>query len=96
MTFHCSACEIEGREKYKDHRSLDQCKSECLKDDECKGIDWGFMWPNHYECYFVLDDVNEVGTTFSVTFKSFRRQTCLGNTLSICDHSSLKVSLNYT
>ena len=89
---YCAACEIKGRERYVGHHSLAQCKTECLKDNQCKGIDYGFAWPNMYDCYFALEDAKDVGTTFRPTFKAFRRQTCLGDTLSKNDHSTLKLS----
>ena len=92
MSKSCGSCEIKGREKYIGHHSLDQCKAECLKNDQCRGIDYGIFPPDHMECYLALEDVKDVGTTFRLTFKAFRKQTCLGDTLSINDHYSLKVS----
>ena len=92
MVSYCTMCEIKGRERYVGHYSLDQCKTKCLKNNQCKGIDYGVFPPNMNQCYLALDDVKNVGKTFTPTFKAFRKQTCLGNTLSINDHSSLKVS----
>ena len=91
MVPYCVACESKGRERYVGHHSLAQCKTECLKDNQCKGIDYGFLPPKMSACYFVLDDVKDVGTKVTPIFKSFRKQTCLGDKSSINDHSSLKV-----
>ena len=93
MVSYCTMCEIKGRERYVGHYSLDQCKTKCLKNNQCKGIDYGFLPPNMYQCYFALEDVIFAGASYySPTFKAFRKYTCPGDTLSINDHSFLKVS----
>ena len=92
MSKSCGSCEIKGREKYIGHHSLDQCKAECLKNDQCKGIDYGILPPDHMKCYLALEDVRLVGTTFRLTYEAFEKHSCLGDTLSINDHYSLKVS----
>ena len=94
MVPYCGSCDIKGRERHVGSYSLAQCKTECLKDNQCKGIDYGILPPNMYQCYFAFEDVKDVGTTFSLTFKAFRKQPCLGDTLLINDHSLLRV-LNF-
>ena len=76
MVAECTWCEIKGRERFVGKYSLEECKSKCLENDDCKGIDWGRLPPNMNKCYFALNDVNEIGTTWSVTYRSFKRQTC--------------------
>ena len=73
MVAECTWCEIKGRERFVGKYSLEECKSKCLENDDCKGIDWGVF---NMKCYFALNDVNEIGTTWSVTYRSFKRQTC--------------------
>ena len=88
MVPQCSMCEIKGNERMIDEHTLESCKHACLINPYCTGIDYGLF--NH--CYLNFDDPRVVGTKFSPRFKAFRKDTCLGDTLSLNDHYSLKMS----
>ena len=88
MVAQCHMCEIRGREKKVLVTGLEECKDICLKNNYCKGIDYGIF----NQCYLNYEDVRVVGTEFDAVFKAFRKDTCLGDTLSINDHDSLKIS----
>ena len=90
MVFQCGLCEIKGRELKVWASSEENCKSVCLQDKNCKGIDWGISVD---ECYLNFDDVKEVGTRHGVGYKAFRKDTCPGDTLSINDYYSLKMNV---
>ena len=51
----CESCDISGKEKKIGSRyTLEECKSECSKDDACLGIDFG-KGKRSGECYFNYD-----------------------------------------
>ena len=89
MVPQCSMCEIKGRELKVAADTLADCKHACLIKPYCKGIDYGLF----NTCYLNYEDPSVVGTKFTPRFKAFRKATCLGDTLPINDHYSLKISL---
>ena len=91
MVFQCGLCEIKGRELKVWASSEENCKSVCLEHKSCKGIDYGIVVG---ECYLNFEDVRVVGTKKFVGFKAWRKDTCPGDTLSINDLYSLKISFN--
>ena len=91
MVFQCAFCEIKGRELRTWASSEDHCKSICLENKNCMGADYDMTVKHH--CYLNWEDVRVVGTKLSVGFKAFRKDMCPGDTLSIHDYYSLKISL---
>ena len=90
MVFQCAFCEIKGRELRTWASSEDHCKSICLENKNCMGADYDMTVKHH--CYLNWEDVRVVGTKLSVGFKAFRKDMCPGDTLSIHDYYSLKIS----
>ena len=90
MVFQCALCEIKGRELRVWASSEDHCKQICLENKKCKGVDYDILFKNR--CFLNWDDVSVVGTKHGVRYKAFRKDTCPGNTLSINDYYSLKMS----
>ena len=55
----CESCDISGKEKKIGSRyTLEECKSECSKDADCLGIDFG-KGKRSGECYFNYDQGDE-------------------------------------
>ena len=89
MVFQCASCEIKGGGLQVWASSEDHCKSQCLETKRCKGVDYDI--PFQYRCILKWG-YPTWGTKHRVGFKAFRKDTCPGDTLSINDYYSLKMS----
>ena len=90
MVFQCTRCEIKGDEaRIQMGYTEKQCKSECLKDDDCMGIDFGIDDGRDGECYFNYENVTVIGTKHHNSFVSWRKNLDCGK-ISSFDHCSNK------
>ena len=72
----CTSCDISGKEeKIGTGYSLVQCKSECLNDAKCLGIDFG-KGKRDGECYFNYDEY--VGYGSHENFDAWTKTTFCG------------------
>ena len=62
MVYLCTSCDISGSERRVGKRlTLEQCKSKCLDDSTCQGIDFG-KHSRAGECYFNLKQIVDFGS----------------------------------
>ena len=74
MVNQCYNCEFSGGEKRKTNGSIDDCKSQCLADPSCVGIDAG---NSNNACYFV--DSTNVETSATSNYQAWKKSTNCGN-----------------
>ena len=79
MVNQCYNCEFSGGETRKTDGSIDDCKSQCLADPSCVGIDAG---NSNNRCYFVDYDY-QARTSGNSYYQAWKKSTICG------DHSSL-------
>ena len=77
----CTSCDITGSETMAGSSlSLDQCKSKCLDDASCRGIDFGKGW-REGQCYLNHGQNTNFGSHES--FDGYSKNSDCGNFFSL-------------